>query len=175
MNLTSKSRYALKILLDLAQLQEGEEPVQRHDIASRQGVPLKYLDQIMIRLRQNGLVLSNRGRLGGYQLTRPARDITVWDIFVAVEDSIFPVSCLEENTSECSIAPQCSTRVPWHIIYAAVQEVLEKITLARLKDATQENDLLHKKDHALDGLVREVNCRCGYPTGAGSFKSSKDD
>ena len=121
MNITSKSRYALKIMMDLAHYSPlpsplpgplpsllpttlengsatGKTPgsaiIRRNDIARRQGIPTEYLDQIMMRLRGANLVDSVRGRAGGYRLGRNAESITLWDVFASVEDSIFPVECV---------------------------------------------------------------------------------
>ncbi len=132
MNLTSKSRYALKIMMDLAHASEGSL-VRRRDIVQRQGVPAKYLDQIMILLRRGSLIASIRGRSGGYALARAAVDITVWEIFSAVEEGIYPVRCLTDHgENECSYTMACIAVDPWHMIFDSVTKSLEHLTLASL-------------------------------------------
>ncbi len=131
MNITSRSRYALKIMLDMTQ-QGSKELVKRHDIVQRQGIPEKYLDQIMIRLRKAGLVQSIRGRLGGYQLGREPNDISVWEIFRAVEDGIYPVLCVDEHQAPCNFQHSCSANEPWQIIFGAIRRPLEDLRLSEV-------------------------------------------
>lgn len=133
MNLTSKSRYALKIMMDLAHYSappsaDAAGVVRRSDIARRQGIPTEYLDQIMIRLRAASLVESIRGRAGGYRLGRTPAQINLWDVFSAVEDSIYPVECVA--TESCDFAPSCITHDAWSSIFASMREPLVKTTLA---------------------------------------------
>lgn len=133
MNLTSKSRYALKIMMDLAHF--SHQPlVRRNDIATRQGIPTDYLDQIMIRLRAGNLVQSTRGRSGGYRLARPATDITMWDLFSSVEESMVPVECLSKGDA-CDFGASCVSKNAWVEIFGAIKQSLGKITLDSL--ATQ--------------------------------------
>lgn len=134
MNLTSKSRYALKIMMDLAHHRELPL-VRRAEIARRQGIPPDYLDQIMIRLRAGDLVESVRGRSGGYRLQRDANQITLWDIFGTVEDGIYPVECLETGHT-CDFEPGCLTFPVWQEIFEAIKGPLSKINLL---DVTQRN------------------------------------
>lgn len=155
MNITSKSRYALKIMMDLAHYSPlpgplpgllattlengsatGKTPrsaiIRRNDIARRQGIPTEYLDQIMMRLRGANLVDSVRGRAGGYRLGRNAESITLWDVFASVEDSIFPVECVAHG-DPCGFENSCITRGPWTEIFESMRAPLMKMTLA---DAT---------------------------------------
>jgi Rrf2 family protein len=129
MNLTSKSRYALKIMMDLAHYSGSNSIVRRAEIARRQGIPTEYLDQIMIRLRSAALVESIRGRSGGYKLGKTADTINLWDVFSAVEDAIYPVGCVATDDG-CDFAPSCITHDAWSSIFAAMREPLVKTTLA---------------------------------------------
>jgi Rrf2 family protein len=158
-NITSKSRYALKIMMDLAHYSPLPSPlpgplpgllattlengsataktpgsaiIRRNDIARRQGIPTEYLDQIMMRLRGANLVDSVRGRAGGYRLGRSAESITLWDVFASVEDSIFPVECVAHG-DRCGFENSCITRGPWTEIFESMRAPLIKMTLA---DAT---------------------------------------
>lgn len=144
MNITSRSRYALKIMLDMAQ-QGSKELVKRHDIVQRQGIPEKYLDQIMIRLRKAGLVQSVRGRLGGYQIGREPNDISMWEIFRAVEDGIYPVLCVDEQGAPCDFRHSCSANEPWQIIFGAIRRPLEDL---RLSEVLMRMNSGHRSRHA---------------------------
>lgn len=139
MNLTSKSRYALKIMMDLAHYGADRALVRRGDIAARQGVPTDYLDQIMIKLRSGHLVESTRGRNGGYRLARSPEVITMWDLFSSVEDSMIPVECLASGEA-CDFETSCSSREAWKMIFSALKSSLSQISLAQLR-ADWENEM----------------------------------
>ncbi|MES2744980.1 MAG: Rrf2 family transcriptional regulator [Bdellovibrionota bacterium] len=128
MNLTSRSRYALKIMLDLSH-RRREPLVRRQEIVARQGIPSKYLDQILIRLRRSGLVESVRGRTGGYRIGRDIEQISMWEVFRAVEDGIYPVECVDEHHG-CEFMQSCAAVEPWQIIFATLRGCLEGMTLA---------------------------------------------
>lgn len=130
MNLTSKSRYALKIMMDLT-VTKGEDIIKRGDIADRQGIPSDYMDQIMVRLRAAGLIESVRGRSGGYRLMRDPALISLWDIFSAVEDAIHPVDCVSTEAS-CDFAADCAATTVWGQIFSAMQRPLLAMNLASL-------------------------------------------
>ena len=154
MNVTSKSRYALKIMMDLAaeagshgelsllgigSAGDGPSPViQRGAIASRQGIPLDYMDHILQRLRDAGLIASVRGRSGGYSLGRAADSITVHDIFKAVEDAWHPVQCLEGGEG-CQAEHICSSKDAWSHISAAITGTLSGIILAELVEGPKSS------------------------------------
>lgn len=161
MNLTSKSRYALKIMMDLAHFGATQALVRRSEIASRQGVPTDYLDQIMIKLRAGRLVESIRGRSGGYKLARSPESITMWDLFSAVEDSMIPVECLASGEA-CDFETSCSSRESWKKIFLALKSSLGEITLAQLKRDWDRERLEKGSDvvpHSSTPAVRE--CRGG--------------
>ncbi len=130
MNITSKSRYALKILMDLAYHFDAPH-VQREDIARRQGVPQNYLDQIMLRLRKASLVESVRGRGGGYRLAKSADDISVFEIFSAVEESLYPVECMSD-AGQCGYEHSCVSMSAWEEIVNAMVQPLKKMSLNHL-------------------------------------------
>lgn len=138
MNLTSRSRYALKIMLDLAHRQD-EPLVRRQDIVRRQGIPSKYLDQILVRLRREGLVASVRGRTGGYRIGRDFHDITVWEVFRAVEDGIYPVACVDEHQN-CEFMSACIASEPWQLIFDALRVTLQGISLAGFAEQLKQDD-----------------------------------
>ena len=130
MNITSKSRYALKIMMDLTEHYSADEDlvIQRSDIAMRQGVPLDYMDHILSRLKEAGLIQSTRGRGGGYRLAIPPQKLSVLDIFTAVEDVFEPVRCLED-ASACGAEHVCGAKDAWTVISSAIRGALSGIIL----------------------------------------------
>ena len=129
MQITSKSRYALKIMMELAQAGENQLS-KRAFIATKHKIPLDFMDQITLRLRKKHLLTSVRGPLGGLRLSLPADQITVWDIFFAVEDHIYPVRCLHEHS--CDQEHDCIAYDAWHTIFFAIQNELKTRNLSSL-------------------------------------------
>jgi Rrf2 family transcriptional regulator, cysteine metabolism repressor len=111
------------------------------DIASRQTVSPKYLDHILSSLRKAGLIKNTRGKGGGYSLTRPASDITLMEIISAVEGSLAPVECVD-NQETCNRTHTCATRDLWTRLKEAVEDVLEKTTLESLIEDQNKKDPL---------------------------------
>ena len=130
MNITSKSRYALKIMLDLSQCAPNEH-THRTGVAERQGIPLDYMDHILSRLRERQLIASIRGRGGGYRLARPPAQIDVWQIFSAVEDGFKPVQCLD-SSHNCQVEAFCSSKDAWSQIAESIYSSLSGISLGNL-------------------------------------------
>lgn len=130
MKISTKGRYALRLMLDLA-LAGGEEPVSLRDVARRQEISDKYLEQIITPLSRAGLVRSVRGAGGGYLLTRSPEEYTVGEILRVLEGSLAPVSCAQDKTC-CGRAGQCVTQELWQEIAAAVSSVVDRTTLADL-------------------------------------------
>ena len=161
MNFTSKSRYALKIVMDLAHHQHLPH-VPRQEIAKRQGIPTDYLDQIMIRLRKGGLVESVRGRGGGYRLKRGADDIAVWDVFRVAEGNLDPVQCLSEPLA-CDFDTACISKSAWELIAAKMRAPLEGMYLSELVGA----DLARHKFCPVGG-VRECRAPDKLAVGGGA-------
>lgn len=126
LNITAKSRYALKIMMDLA-AEDYQNPQQRHIIASRQKIPLDFMDQITSKLRSSGLLDSIRGRNGGFKLAKKASEISILDIFKAVEDCFYPVMCLEGES--CGKENTCISIDVWKDLYAVVDAYLTDRTL----------------------------------------------
>ncbi len=134
MNITSKSRYALKIMMDLASCAAPgatDGVTHRSVISARQGIPLDYMDHVLSRLRDAGLILSVRGRSGGYRLARLATEVSVLDIFMAVEGSFQPVQCLDGDQG-CVVEHVCTSRDAWADISTAIRHSLSGIILADL-------------------------------------------
>ena len=131
MNITTKGRYALRIMLDIAQ-QEGDRYISIKEISNRQGISSKYLEAIASKLNKAELLVSSRGKNGGYRLTRETRDYTVGDILKETENSLSPVSCLKDSKVHCDRADSCETLPLWQLLDGRVDEILESVTLEDL-------------------------------------------
>ena len=132
MKLSTKGRYGLKAMVDLAIHSQDKHIALRH-IAERQDISEHYLEQLIAVLRKSVLVKSVRGAQGGYSLALAPDEITVGDILRALEGSLAPVACVDENvTEECSEWDFCVTRVVWKEISDKVNEVVDSITLSDL-------------------------------------------
>lgn len=132
MKISTKGRYALRLMLDLA-LSDPGVPVPLRDVAQRQEISDKYLEQIVTPLSRAGLVRSVRGAGGGYLLTRPPMEYTVGEILRPLEGSLAPVSCVD-GVECCNRAERCVTVEVWREIQQAVSGVVDHITLADLVD-----------------------------------------
>lgn len=130
MKISTKGRYGLRIMTDLA-VNGNEGLVSLKDIAAREHLSEKYLEQIINQLSKHGLVKSTRGAKGGYHLTRSPDEITVEDILKATEGSLAPVACAEDN-GKCENYCDCVTSFIWTKIYEATIQVVSNITLSDL-------------------------------------------
>ena len=130
MKISTKGRYALRLMLDLA-LSDPGVPVPLRDVAQRQDISDKYLEQIVTTLSRAGLVRSVRGAGGGYLLTRDPAEYTVGEILRPLEGSLAPVSCVSGGAC-CGRADRCVTLEVWQQIQDAVDGVVDNITLADL-------------------------------------------
>ncbi len=135
MKISTKGRYGLRIMIDLA-ANGVDGCVSIKDIAEREGLSDKYLEQIINLLSKHGLVKSIRGAKGGYLLTRTPENITVEDILLATEGSLAPVACAADNDM-CDKYCDCATSVIWSEIYNAIVGVVRNITLADLVERTK--------------------------------------
>ena len=130
MKISTKGRYALRLMLDLALNNTGEY-IAIKTIAARQEISEKYLEQIISSLSRAGYVKSVRGAQGGYRLAKDPAEYTVGMILRLTEGSLFPIDCLEDE-SECSRKSACVTREVWQELYDAVCSVVDRITLQDL-------------------------------------------
>ncbi len=128
MKISTKGRYALRMLYDLA-IHHEEGYISLKDIADRQNISKKYLEQIVPLLNKTGLLRTNRGNKGGYMLAGKAAEVTVGDILRATEGSLAPVACLEFEPNECPRAGECSTLFVWEGLYKSVTDYLDSLTL----------------------------------------------
>ena len=134
--ISTRGRYALRMLLDLAQNQ-GEGVVALKEIATRQEISKKYLEQIIPVLNRAGLLHTTRGVQGGYRLTRRPEEYTVWDILSATETGLCSVACLEPGAAPCQREPECLTKPIWAGLNHVIQEYLGSITLQDILDKKQ--------------------------------------
>ena len=130
MKISTKGRYGLRIMTDLA-VNGKDGLVSLRDIAAREHLSEKYLEQIINQLSKYGLVKSTRGAKGGYHLKRSPAEITVEDILKATEGSLAPVACAEDN-GKCENYCDCVTSFIWTKIYEATIQVVSNITLSDL-------------------------------------------
>ena len=131
MNVTSKGRYALRVMLDLAQHPE-DGFVSLKTVAERQGISMKYLEMIVGHLKKAELVESTRGKEGGYRLSREASAYSVGEILTSIEDNLAPVSCIRDGSITCDHAELCLTIPMWKELDEITNRYLESITLADL-------------------------------------------
>lgn len=144
MKISTKGRYALRLMLELASNREGEL-LRIRTIAERQAISEKYLEQIISVLNRAGYVKSVRGAQGGYRLAKPASEYTVGMILRLTEGSLAPVTCLEDEENQCSRCEECVTLDVYEQIKEAVDRVVDNITLADLV----EKQKAKKKDEFL--------------------------
>lgn len=137
MKISTKGRYALRLMLDLAMNEDGNV-VRIKDIAARQGISDKYLEQIISILNKAGYVRSMRGPQGGYCLKKSPQEYTVGMILRLTEGSLAPVPCVEEDALECEREECCATVEVWKKLNLAVNDVVENITLADLVEIQKE-------------------------------------
>lgn len=137
MKISTKGRYALRLMLDMAVNGNGEL-VRIKDIAARQDISDKYLEQIISALNKAGFVKSIRGPQGGYRLTREPDQYTVGMILRITEGNLAPVACLEDDANECNRQGGCVTLVLWKKLDEAIKGVVDTITLADLVEWQKE-------------------------------------
>ncbi len=138
MKLSSRSRYGLRAILELA-VDYGNGPLQIKTIAKREDISNKYLEQLIAMLKSSGLVRSIRGPKGGYILTRPPNEIKLSHVFTTLEGPIVAVECLE-HPEYCPKCTDCVTRQVWAKMQSAMMAVLENMTLQDLVDKTKQVD-----------------------------------
>ncbi|MCH5262129.1 MAG: RrF2 family transcriptional regulator [Lachnospiraceae bacterium] len=133
MKISTKGRYALRLMLDLA-LNNTGEPVRIKDIAARQEISDKYLEQIISTLNKAGFVKSIRGPQGGYRLSKEPEKYTVGMILRLTEGSLAPVPCLDDEVNHCERQDGCVTLRLWQMLNNAISDIVDKVTLADLME-----------------------------------------
>lgn len=140
MRVSTRGRYALRMMLDLA-IHDNGEYIALKDISARQGVSVKYLEQIVSVLSKSDMLKSVRGPSGGYKLAKSPDSYTVGEILRVTEGSLAPVSCLDASHNDCPRAASCPTLEFWQELYDAVCGVVDHTTLADLIDGTSGNGI----------------------------------
>ena len=137
MKISTKGRYALRLLLDLAE-HKNDGYIALKDIANRQNVSKKYLEQIIPILNRSDILSANRGYQGGYKLAKEPDQYKIGEILKLTEGSIAPVACLDHDPIECERAGECVTLPLWKGLYKVISDYLNSITLQDLLDNQRE-------------------------------------
>lgn len=135
MKISTKGRYALRVMLDLAIYNTGEY-IPLKEISERQQITVKYLEQIVPLLNRAGYLKSSRGNNGGYKLAKEPKEYTIGDILRTTEGSIAPITCLEDRKNQCKRSSECMTLSFWQGLYDVVNEYVDGVTLA---DMVEQN------------------------------------
>lgn len=139
MKISTRGRYALRLMLDLA-LSDNDRPIRIKEIACRQGISDKYLEQIISILNKARFVRSVRGPQGGYLLTKSPNEYTVGMILRLTEGSMAPVECVDEELTTCDKRDSCVTSIVWRRLNDAISSVIDSITLADLVEWQMEKN-----------------------------------
>lgn len=139
MKISTKGRYAVRVMLDLA-LHDTGEYIKVKQIAERQEISEKYLEQIISVLNKAGYVKSVRGAQGGYRIAGDPQDYTVGMILRQTEGSLSPVACLEASAEKCSRCDICETLPVWKELDAAINQVVDGVTIADLVKRQAESE-----------------------------------
>ena len=131
MRISTKGRYAVRLMLDIA-VHSGGENVSLKDVSKRQNISLKYLEQIVNTLSKAGFLKSHRGSQGGYRLLKSPEEYTVGDILRVTEGEMAPVACLEDEENQCPRANICPTIKFWTGLYDTINEYLDSTTIEDL-------------------------------------------
>ena len=136
MKISTKGRYAVRVMLDLA-LNNNGECIKVKEIAARQGISEKYLEAIVKGLVKERYLTGLRGKSGGYRLTKTPEEYTVGSILRLSEGSLAPVACLEQNPVECRRMAECRTLPMWRKLNTMINDYFDGITLADLVNTSQ--------------------------------------
>lgn len=135
--ISTKGRYALRLMIDMALYSNGEY-IKLKDVSNREGISIKYLEQVVALLNKAGLVISLRGNSGGYKLAKDPKDYTAGEILKAAEGTLAPVQCLQCPTNDCARKSTCSTIEFWEKFNTVINNYVDNITLESLADNTRE-------------------------------------
>ena len=139
MKISSKGRYALRMMIDIAENNTGEcVPIK--DISRRQGISVKYLEQIVSNLTKSGLLISSRGPQGGYSLAKAPNKYTAGEIISVIEGKLAPVACLESETNICERRDICPTIDFWEGLYKAINNYMDSVTLEDLVNSNYKDN-----------------------------------
>ena len=144
MRLTTKGRYAVTAMLDLA-IHFEDGPITLADISRRQGISLSYLEQLFSRLRKQGLVISARGPGGGYRLSREAAEIAVADVVTAIDEKVDATRC--GGLANCQDEQPCLTHELWSDLSQRIYDFLSGITLADLVNRSGVQEVAQRQQN----------------------------
>lgn len=139
MKISTKGRYALRVLIDLAEHNTGEF-IPLKEIATRQGISEKYLESIIVVFSKAGYVQGQRGKGGGYRLNRNPDTYTIGDVFRKIEGNLAPITCLETEVNTCPRASECKTLEMWQNFYDLINNYFDGITVADLVNRGDAGD-----------------------------------
>lgn len=159
MMISTKGRYALRLMQELAICGANGKPVSLKEVAARQEISVKYLEQIISVLNKAGFVRSIRGPQGGYQLTRKPEEYTVGMILRLVEGDLAPVECLAEHAAPCQRGSVCSTLSLWKRIQDAIDGVINHVTLQDLVEEARQLSISGTGDASRNSS--EINSESG--------------
>lgn len=142
MMISTRGRYALRVLIDLAE-HEGDGYIPMKEIANRQGISLKYLEQIVPTLSKNEFVEGVHGKGGGYRLLKNPEDCRVGDVLRLTEGDLAPVACLKRGAKPCERTYACRTYPMWTEFYRIVNNYFDGITLADIMKTDMSDEILH--------------------------------
>jgi len=131
MKISTKGRYALRIMLDLAQNHTGDF-IPLRDVAERQDITVKYMEQIISVLSKAGYLKSSRGNGGGYRLARSPKNYRIGDILRTMEGNLAVIACLEDSPNECPRSNDCTTLPFWQGLNRVIEEYIDSMTLEDL-------------------------------------------
>ena len=145
MKISAKGRYALRLMIDLAEHNSGEY-IPLKEISRRQEISVNYLEQLVVILGKAGYLRSTRGPQGGYMLAKDPGQYTAGDILRLIEGKLAPVACLEDETNQCLRQETCATLKFWEGLYRVINEYVDSVTLQELAEE-------HRKSGALDFII----------------------
>ncbi len=155
MRITTTSRYGVRALFDVA-YHGGGQPTQIKEIAKRQGISQRYLEQIFNKLLRGGLLKSRRGPRGGYLLARDAAEISIGDIITAAQGPIVPVQCLVPESGRkkaCELLPNCVTHHVWRETQRLLVDYYNSVTVADLCTIARKQGIARDLDHRFMYLI----------------------
>ena len=182
MKISTKGRYALRIMIDLAENANGEY-IRLKDISARQGITLKYMEQIMPMLTKAGYVRSYRGNNGGYMLAKEPEEYTAGDIIRTTEGSLAPIACLDDVPNRCERQDQCSTLEFWEGLKKVIDQYVDEINMENGGEGTKlystagtkfKKLCLQNKLNLLDASVRHLGTDINYVVLQNLYNQMKD-
>jgi Rrf2 family protein len=141
MKISAKIRYGARAMLELAS-HYGEGPIELKEIAKKEDISIKYLEQVINPLRSNGLVKAIRGSKGGYSLAKPPSEICLYDVIETLEGPLKLIECLSDSKA-CQKVPSCVTREIWKEVSDAISKIFYSVTLEDMVNRKKEKEGLH--------------------------------